>query len=68
MLGQRPAGRPAPFERTDLDRLGRGPLGRQARRCFGFGCILFQIGELELELIECRRIRRRPLIRAATYV
>jgi len=52
VLGQRPAGRSPPLERTHLDCLGLSPLGCQARGRFGFRCILFELGEFELELIE----------------
>jgi hypothetical protein len=50
MLGQRPARRLAPLEAVDRDCHGRqgGRLGCH----LGFGCGLFQIGELKLELLD----------------
>jgi hypothetical protein len=52
MLGQWPPGRAPPLERLYFDPLGLGPLRSQSRRRLGLRCILLEVGEFELKLIE----------------
>jgi hypothetical protein len=54
MRGQRTARRLAPLERWHRDRLGC----RQLRRGLGLRRILFQVGKLQLKLIEQRATLR----------
>ena len=64
MLGQRPARRLAPLERRHRDLLARRRC-RQPRRGLGLRGILFQVGELQLELLEQRAAFRglaEPLV------
>jgi hypothetical protein len=58
MLGQRTARRPAPFEGRHHNLLARRRRSRHPRRRFGLRRILFQVGELKLELLEQRATLR----------
>ena len=65
MLGQRTARRLAPFEGLHSNLLARCRRSRYPRRRFGLRRILFQVGELKLELLEQRATLRglaEPLV------
>ena len=63
MLRQRTARRPLASEAFDLDLRRSGCRGSQPGLRLGFGSILFQIGELKLELFEdCAAFRRLAVL------
>ena len=65
MLGQRPARRLAPLESLAPSIFSRPPLRCHLRRRLGLGRVLFEVGELQLELLEERAALRglaEPLV------